>query len=84
MSGGVSNILLFEQRQRGDLWRLQLCTYKGSTAIDWRKWYQDDEGEVRATKQGVRIPLERQPDLLAAIEACQLEKTSDARRSAVK
>jgi transcriptional coactivator p15 (PC4) len=82
MSGGASNILLFEQRQRGDLWRLQLCTYKGSTAIDWRKWYQDDEGAVRATKQGVRIPLERQPDLLAAIEACQLESAPDGHPAA--
>ncbi|NNC73164.1 MAG: hypothetical protein HKN78_09865 [Sphingomonadaceae bacterium] len=77
MSGADNNILLFEQRQRGDFWKLQLCTYNGNTAIDWRKWYLDDEGVMRATKQGVRIPLERQPDLLAAIEACQLKDAPD-------
>lgn len=77
MSGGARNILLFEQRQRGDLWRLQLSTYKGRTAIDWRKWYRDDEGVEHATRQGVKISLERQPDLLAAIEACQLESAPD-------
>ena len=63
----ASNVLLFEQRQRGDFWRLQLATYRGNTAIDWRKWYLDDDGELRATRQGVRIPLERLPELGDAI-----------------
>jgi hypothetical protein len=64
----MSSILIFEQAQRGDSWRLEVAAYKGKTFLNFRKWYRAEDG-LRPTREGVTIPLERLPELTAALSA---------------
>jgi hypothetical protein len=60
--------VLFEQEYRGDVWRLEVATHKGRTFGNWRKWYWKGS-ELSPTREGVTIPLERLPELQAALAA---------------
>lgn len=62
----MSSTLIFEQAQRGDTWRLEIAAYKGRCFLNWRKWYRAEDG-LRPTREGVTIPLERLPELTAAL-----------------
>lgn len=53
--------VLFQRKQRGNLWKLEVQTYKNRTFGNWRKWYPDGEG-WKPTREGCTMPLE---DLLA-------------------
>ena len=67
MSAGREAVL-FEHRQRGDLWRLEVTSHNGRTFGNWRRWFEKD-GEVRPTREGCTIPLERLSELQQALEA---------------
>ena len=62
--------MLFEQMHRGDLWRLEVSTFKGRTFANWRKWY-DKAGEWKPTKEGFTMPLEGLGELTASLLAYQ-------------
>lgn len=59
--------VLFEQLYRGDLWRLEIALHNGKARGNWRKWYKDNEGEWRPSREGCTIPLERLPELADAV-----------------
>ena len=58
----MSGTVLFEQRYRGDLWRLEIAQHDGRTFANWRKWY-DREGTWKPSRQGCTFPLDRLRDL---------------------
>jgi hypothetical protein len=60
--------LLFEQPHRGDVWRLEVTEHNGRTFGNWRKWWRDGV-TLKPSREGVTIPLERLPELHAAIGA---------------
>jgi hypothetical protein len=60
--------VLFEQPYRGDLWRLEIVTHDGRTFGNWRKWYAVGS-DLKPTRQGVTIDIERLPELHASIGA---------------
>ena len=60
--------LLFEQSHHGDVWRFEIATHKGRSFGNWRKWYHDGL-ELKPTRAGVTIALERLPELHAALTA---------------
>lgn len=64
----MSDLILFEQPHRGDVWRLEIVTYDGRTFGNWRKWYRDGD-TLKPTKQGSTIPLERIVELHASLGA---------------
>lgn len=71
----MSGRILFEQLYRGDVWRLEVAHHDGRSFGNWRKWYR--EGDIlKPTRQGVTIPLERLPDLAAALTAYLAENAS--------
>lgn len=53
----MSEPFLFEHRHRGELWRLEVQTYRGRTFANWRKWFRDGE-EWKRCKLGSTFPLE--------------------------
>lgn len=67
--------ILFEQHYRGDVWRLEVANHDGRSFGNWRKWYRDGDA-LKPTRQGVTIPLERLPDLAAALTAYLAENAS--------
>lgn len=67
--------ILFEQLYRGDVWRLEVANHDGRSFGNWRKWYRDGD-VLKPTRQGVTIPLERLPDLAAALTAYLAENAS--------
>ena len=60
--------VLFDHPYRGDVWRLEVALHGGRTFLNWRRWYRDGV-ELKPTREGVTIPLERLADLHEAIEA---------------
>jgi hypothetical protein len=52
---------------RGEAIRISLEFYKGSWRVDCRKYYLDDDNELRATKQGVSLRVEHLPRLAEAL-----------------
>jgi hypothetical protein len=65
--------LIFEQKNRGHNWRLDISTFKGRTFANWRKWYLCDGG-WKPTREGCIIPLERLEELQASLTAyCEAE-----------
>jgi hypothetical protein len=60
--------LLFEQPYHGDVWRLEVTEHNGRTFGNWRKWWRDGV-TLKPSREGVTIPLERFPELHAAIGA---------------
>jgi len=68
--------ILFDQPYRGDVWRLEVATHGGRTFLNWRKWYWSGD-TLKPSKLGATIPLERLPELAAALEAYLALNASD-------
>lgn len=68
LGGSAPALVLFDQSHRGDVWRLEIATHCGRTFGNWRKWYHDGV-ELKPTRQGATIPLERIAELHAALGA---------------
>lgn len=66
---------LFEQSYRGEVWRLDVSRHDGRTFGNWRKWYWAGE-TLKPTREGCTIPLERLPELEAALRAWRESKGS--------
>ena len=64
----MTGTILFEHPHRGYVWRLEVASHEGRTFGNWRKWYWKG-AELLPTKQGATIPLERLPELNAALTA---------------
>jgi len=62
----MSAAALFEQRQRGEVWRLEVTEYQGRTFANFRKWFWSGE-TLKPTREGVTFPLDRLADLGDAI-----------------
>jgi hypothetical protein len=62
----VSGALLFEQAQRGDVWRLEVSEHQGCIFANWRRWYSVDD-TLKPTRQGVTFPVSRLADLHEAL-----------------
>lgn len=71
----MSAALLFEHPHRGDVWRLEEASHKGRTFANWRKWCWAGD-QLRPTREGCTIPLERLPELEAALRAWREAKGS--------
>lgn len=65
---------LFEQPYRGDVWRLEVTSHDGRTFGNWRKWYWAGNETLKPTREGCTIPLERLPELEAALKAWRESK----------
>lgn len=72
----MSGAVLFEQKHRGHIWRLEVITYKGKTFGNWRKWYAAGD-EWKPTREGCTMPLERLSDLTAELMAFHGLKAPD-------
>lgn len=73
----MSGAPLFEQSYRGDVWRLDVSCHDGRTFGNWRKWYRAGD-TLKPTREGCTIPLERLPELEAALRAWRESKGSSA------
>lgn len=62
----MTGVTLFEQLFKGEVWRLEVVTYKGRCFVNFRKWYRVGD-ELRPSKEGCTIPLERLPELYKAL-----------------
>lgn len=62
----MSNVVIFEHKHRGHIWRLEVQTFKGRTFANLRKWYADGD-DWKPTKEGFTMPLEALADLMAAL-----------------
>jgi hypothetical protein len=58
--------VLFWRKQRGNLWKLEVQTYKDRTFGNWRKWYADGDG-WRPSREGCTMPLGDLKALTAAL-----------------
>lgn len=56
---------------RGEIIRVELSEYKGSTFLNIRVWYTDKEGEYKPTQKGVSFTLDQFEDLKKAIEEAE-------------
>jgi hypothetical protein len=43
--------------KRGEIARVSIENYKGSWLIDYRKWFEVDSGEWRATSKGLKLSV---------------------------
>ena len=48
------------------MWRLEVTEYNGQTFGNWRRWWRDGV-TLKPSRDGVTIPLERFPELHAAL-----------------
>lgn len=64
----MTGTVLFDQPYQGNLWRLEISTHEGRTFANWRKWYWQGT-DLRPTRQGTTIPLERIVELHEALGA---------------
>lgn len=64
MTGGY----IFEHRHKGNLWRLEVQTFRGRTFANLRKWYAEGEG-WKPTRDGFTMPLESLASLTAGLMA---------------
>lgn len=62
----MSGRVLFEHRHRGNLWRLQVATFRGRSFVDWRKWYLAG-ADWKASRDGFTMPLEALGELTRAL-----------------
>ena len=60
--------ILFEQSYQGNVWRLEVASHGGRTFLNWRKWYWSGD-TLKPSREGATIPLERLPELAAALVA---------------
>ncbi|RED17495.1 PC4/YdbC family ssDNA-binding protein [Parasphingopyxis lamellibrachiae] len=59
--------VIFEHRHRGNVWRLEVSEHDGRTFANFRRWFENDHGELCPTKDGCTFPLERLLDLSVAV-----------------
>lgn len=64
----MSGPVIFEQSHRGNLWRLEVASFKGRDFANWRKWYRADDG-WKPTREGCTMPVERLGELTAVLMA---------------
>ncbi len=57
--------MLFEQRHRGEVWRLEVTEHQGRTFANFRKWFWSGD-TLKPTREGVTFPLDRLADLAGA------------------
>ena len=74
----MSGQVLFEVRHRGNVWRMEIADYQGRTFFNCRKWFPK-EGELRPSKEGFTMPLERLHDLREALKTYLGEDDPDGR-----
>lgn len=74
-SGASAPVILFEQQALGVLWRLEVTSHKGRTFANWRKWFWD-EGDLKPTRQGITMPLQRLSELEEALAAYRIGQHS--------
>ena len=51
--------------------RISLSEFKGYNLVSQRVWYRADDGDMRPSKAGVVIRIERLPDLIEGLQAAQ-------------
>lgn len=51
--------------------RISLSEFKGYHLVSQRVWYRADDGEMRPSKAGVVIRIERLPELIEGLQAAQ-------------
>ena len=54
---------------RGEVIRVEVTEYKGSTYLNLRVWYTDKDGELKPTQKGIAIP----PELYVQVKDAFLE-----------
>ncbi len=69
--------VLFEQTYKGNLWRLEIASYRGRARGNWRKWYHDGDA-WKPSREGCTIPLDRLPELADALAAYASENAPSA------
>ena len=62
MTGDV----LYQRKQRGSLWKLEVQTFKDRTFGNWRKWYSVGD-DWKPSREGCTIPLDDLRTLTAAL-----------------
>ena len=50
---------------------ISLTEFKGYNLVSQRVWYRADDGEMRPSKAGVVIRIERLPELIEGLQAAQ-------------
>ena len=61
------NTTIFEHAHRGAIWRLLAVQYKDHEHCDWRRWYWDEDGVLKASRDGMTFPITQLPEIYAAI-----------------
>ena len=64
------HIAIIPKNAREEL-RISLTEFKGYNLVSQRVWYRADDGEMRPSKAGVVIRIERLPDLIEGLQAAQ-------------
>lgn len=41
--------------------------YKGKTFLGIRVWFENDDGELKPSKTGINIPIDKAPEVLGAM-----------------
>ena len=77
----MTGTFLFEQPYRGDVWRLQIAVHRDRPFVSFRRWYDAGGGELRPTKDGVTIPLERLAELRNALNEWLAENPPGKRKA---
>ncbi|WCL49562.1 transcriptional coactivator p15/PC4 family protein [Leptospira sp. GIMC2001] len=52
---------------RGEVIRVEVSEFKGSTYLNLRVWYTDKDGELKPTQKGIAIPPELYDQVKEAI-----------------
>ena len=62
------------QKNTAELVKASWETYKGSSFVDIRAYYEDSTGEWRPTKKGIAIPKDKIESLVSLLQdaACQV------------
>lgn len=55
------------QKDNGDTIRVELSEYEGHKFLQIRIWFTNDDGELKPTKKGVSIPLNKIKDISEAL-----------------
>jgi hypothetical protein len=47
----------------GDEFRVEITNYKGRCSVNLRRWYINDDGNLRPTQMGINVAIENLPAL---------------------
>lgn len=70
----MRDTILFEQPYRNSVWRVVISQYRDKTFANLRRWYRDDEGGMKPTREGFTMPLDRLDDLANALAEWQADE----------